>query len=473
MRVKKLNVNRRNKPGEDERDLTAADGEHCKWVSPSKPQRGAAASGGKSSGSSSPTDVEQQQQLSSGQLASQFHTCNSRSFYAVGGVALKIHAGAPDTVEMTVANPLRKELADRIAEILRVMKPHAPDTVLSALPRLALHIEKALFKEANNEKEYFDLSTLHSRIIRIQENNLKKLLDQQQRSQPLTTEQSGGSARAPTRLLTEEQARVIFRHLQMWRRKLVDMYGVAPWDILPNSTLAKVAFYMPATEEELSTCGVGNEQAARFGSSLVRVLNHCQITVLKKQLNPSIDAKHVQKIGLEKRGSSKPSAVGASKRRKKGEAVHSALDSRLNETPLMAPAPLLPAVDSLPTLLPTASINPNGATIAPTALQQSSFSPAASSQSSCCRGPQQQPFFARLQPQPQQPKEQQPENHMHLLIQGAGQLSKQQNAKILEAYEQEVQSLRWMLHQSQQEKLQLEMEVHRLRTELQRTNCSK
>jgi len=58
---------------------------------------------------------------------------------------------------------------------------------------------------------------------------------------------------------------------------------------------------------------------------------------------------------------------------------------------------------------------------------------------------------------------------MHLLAQGAGQLSKQQqqNAKSLEAYEQEVQSLRWMLHQSQQEKTQLEMEVQRLRAQLQ------
>ena len=57
---------------------------------------------------------------------------------------------------------------------------------------------------------------------------------------------------------------------------------------------------------------------------------------------------------------------------------------------------------------------------------------------------------------------------MHLLVQGAGQLSKQQqqHVKSLETYEQEVQSLRWMLHQSQQEKAQIEVEVQRLRAAL-------
>ena len=58
---------------------------------------------------------------------------------------------------------------------------------------------------------------------------------------------------------------------------------------------------------------------------------------------------------------------------------------------------------------------------------------------------------------------------MHLLVQGAGQLSHQQQlqqVKSLETYEQEVQSLRWMLHQSQQQTAQLERDVQRLRAEL-------
>ncbi|ETI54615.1 hypothetical protein F441_02538 [Phytophthora nicotianae CJ01A1] len=473
MRVKKLNVNRRHKPGEDEAVAAGGDSEQRKWVSPTKPQRGAEVSTGSNSGSSSPTDVQQQQHLDEhSPLVFQPH--NNSDLYArggAGGVSVMPNTAADEAADKS---PMRKAMIDRIVETLRAMKPHAPEKVLAALPRLALHMEKALFKLAKNEAEYCDQSTLRLRITHIQENNAKRLLAQQQQQQ--TPEQSGNTTVPPLKPLTEEQARVVFQCLQSWRQKLVNMYGVAPWDILPNATLAKVALYMPSTEQELSVCGVGNEQIARFGSSLVQELQRLRGPAPSKPAARPIKAKPGRKAGSGKRGSSDSSASSANKKRKNGEAARLAPAApSFSGTSLMAPAPLLPAVDSLPTLLPTVSMIPGGVTASASAtsnsmaMKQSQFSNTTPTRLS---PGQQQPFFARLQPQQQQQGAPSPaqENHMHLLAQGAGQLSKQQNVKSLQAYEQEVQSLRWMLHQSQQEKSQLEMEVQRLRAQLQSAN---
>ncbi|KAG2764993.1 hypothetical protein PC129_g11574 [Phytophthora cactorum] len=491
MRVKKLNVNRRHKPGEDEAVAAGGDSEQRKWVSPTKPQRGEVAKTGSNSGFSSPTDVQQQQQHLGEHSPLQFQTHNSSELYAVrggsGGVAVMPNAAAAGAVmhddEAADKSPMRKAMIDRIVETLRAMKPHAPEKVLAALPRLALHMDKALFKLAKNEAEYCDPSTLRLRIAHIQESNAKRLLaQQQQQQQQQKPEQSSTAAVPPLKPLTEEQARIIFQHLQSWRQKLVNMYGVAPWDILPNATLAKVALYMPATEQELSVCGVGNEQVARFGSSLVQELQRLRGPTLSKPATRPIKAKPGRKAGSGKRGSSDSLAAGANKKRKNGEAARLAPAApSFNGMSLMAPAPLLPAVDSLPTLLPTVSMIPGGVTASASAtgnsmaIKQPQFTNTASTRLS---PGQQQPFFTRLQPQQQQQQQQgvpspAQENHMHLLAQGAGQLSKQQNVKSLEAYEQEVQSLRWMLHQSQQEKSQLEKEVQRLRAQLQGANGSK
>ncbi|EGZ10302.1 hypothetical protein PHYSODRAFT_523523 [Phytophthora sojae] len=342
-------------------------------------------------------------------------------------------------------------MVGKIVETLRALKPHAPEKVLAALPRLAQHMEKALYKLTKNEADYCDPSTLRLRIARIQESNTKRLLAQQQQT-PEQSNNANGAA-PPLKPLTEEQAAIVFQHLQSWRQKLVNMYGVAPWDILPNPTLAKVALYMPSTEQELAACGVGNEQIARFGSSLVQELQRLRgpVPASTKPANRPIKAKQPRKPSPAKRGPSEPLAA-SNKKRKNGEAARLAPAApNFNGASLMTQAPLLPAVDSLPTLLPTVSMMPGG------------------------------PFFARLQPQQQQqqpPQQGSPspaaqESHMHLLAQGAGQVSKQQSGKSPEAYEQELQSLRWMLHQSQEERSRLEAEVQHLRAQLQGVNGSK
>ncbi|KAL3658778.1 hypothetical protein V7S43_016147 [Phytophthora oleae] len=468
MRVKKLNVNRRHKAGEDEAVAAGGDSEQRKWVSPTKPRRSVRT--GSNSGSSSPTDVQQQQQ----------HLGKHSPLYGgSGGVAVMPNATLDVVMHEEDKNPMRKAMIDRIVETLRAMKPHAPEKVLAALPRLAQHMEKTLYKLAKNEAEYCDQSTLRLRIAHIQENNAKRLLAQQQPQTP----ECNGNAAPPLQPLSEEQARILFQHLQCWRQKLVNMYGVAPWEILPNPTLAKVALYMPSTEQELAVCGVDHDKIARFGSSLVQELQRLRGPPPNKPVTRPIKAKPGRKPSPGKRGPTEPFTAGTNKKRKNGEAAPrlapAAPAPSFNGTPLMSAAPLLPAVDSLPTLLPTVSMIPSGVTgsagVNSMAMKQSPFSTTAGARLS--PGPisqQQQQFLTRLQPQQQQgsPSPAQ-ENHMHLLVQGAGQLSKQQNVKSVEAYEQEVQSLRWMLHQSQQEKAQLEMEIQRLRTELQGRNGAK
>lgn len=482
MRVKKLNVNRRHKVGENETAIgVAADGdnEQRKWVSPTKPLREEAVS----SGSSSPTDVQQQQhqhQHLSEHLPLQYQTSNNSELF-VDGVTVPADLDMQEE-EKVNDNPIRSEMIGRIRAMLQAMKPHAPEKVLAALPRLAQNMEKTLFKLAKNEAEYCDPATLRLRIAHIQEKNATHLLAQQQQQQLLEHTNSGNGITPMLKPLTKEQARIIFQHLQSWRQHLVNMYGVVPWDILPNSTLAKVALYMPMTEQELVVCGVENEKIARFGSSLIQELQRHRIS--SRPVN-KMKTTQGRKASLGKRGT--PGSLAGGKRNKKRKNKEAArlvsAPSSPNSLLLKSPAPLLPAVDSLPTLLPTVSIMPRGGGGAAfTTAPSSSMTMKQSQISSAIRlSPAQtipQPFSTRLQPQEQQQQQQSSsspalENHMHLLVQGAGELSKQQTSKSLEAYEQEVQSLRWMLHQSQQEKSRLEQEIEQLRSELQDANRSK
>ncbi|RLN63623.1 hypothetical protein BBJ29_002877 [Phytophthora kernoviae] len=377
----------------------------------------------------------------------------------------------------------------KIVGTLRAFKPNAPPKVLERLPGLAYRMEESLFKLATNQAEYSDPSTLPQRIACIQENNAKRLLHQQQQQPPPSVPQKGAvsqgsdGAMQVSKPLAEEQARAVFQHLQTWRQKLVNVYGVAPWEILPNQTLAKVALYMPASEQELIVCGVHEEQVARFGSSLMQELHHLRgsaPTPSKPANRPikSAATKQSRKSEAAKRASSGSVGGGSTKKRKNGNAALLApvASPNVNSTSLMSPSQMmfqssgvesLPA--TLPTLLPSASMPTAGAN---SANSSSSSTPVRLSPAGLAI---QQPFFSRVQqPLPHQQQGLTPpaqQNHMHLLAQGAGQLSKQQDGKSLEAYEQEVQSLRWMLHQSQQEKSQLESEVQRLRAQLQ--GCSK
>jgi hypothetical protein len=293
------------------------------------------------------------------------------------------------------------------------------------------------------------------------------------------------------------------------------MYGVAPWEILPNQILAKVAVYAPSTEQELAVCGVHEDLIARFGSSLLKELQLiCGSTASAQRTNASPSGAKSHNSAGANTSSAKASRKAESskrpadpKKRKTSNLAPAAVaDHSNNSNSRLAPAPssfmmppppgtpnaMIPpsqllfrpsGLDSLTTLLPPAGVSSSMAATNSTSVNSSTSvkSPYSNSSVPGARlspGLMQQPFFSRLQspPAPAQIQQQQQSggsdgqqenNHMHLLAQGAGHMSKQQqDAKTIDMYEKELHTMRWLLQQSQQEKTQLEDEVQRLRRQL-------
>ncbi|CAI5709944.1 unnamed protein product [Hyaloperonospora brassicae] len=503
MRLKKLklNVSRRSRPGDDDAALGSSavgdngddDNEQRKWVSPSKLGHGGAAhssssstSTSSSSSSSSPTDAQPQELHTHVAVRFEPHSSSTSSSElfargvaggvvrpktaamavaqtgadtgAAGGAAADVDMGDDDVAEAGHA-AMRQTMVRAIVETLRALKPHAPEKVLAGLPTLAQHMDTTLFKLAPSEAEYCDRTTLRSRIAQIQETNAKRLLAQQQQRTPECSSSSSHVVPA-LKPLAEMQACKVFQHLQSWRQQLVHAHAVAPWDILPNATLANVALYMPSSEAELARCGIGTDRMTRFGPSLMQELQRLSWSHVRAS-DPLLRAKSSRKSPSTGKRSAPESMAGPSSRRKKqkdGPSARSAASVAASEhsrSPT-AQTSMRSTVESPAALLPMVSMRPDGGP-PPTTSTATASSHCPSSAASSLQ--QQSPACPAL------------ENHMHLLVQGAGQLShqqlkQQQQVKSLEAYEQEVQSLRWMLHQSQQQTAQLERDVQRLRAEL-------
>lgn len=430
------------------------------------------------------------------QMIASRDTTNGRKATSSAGSTKKAN-GAANWREQ-VANSVRDEIHAKIVDYLKALKPNAPEKVLARLPGLANRMEESLLNLASSQDEYADLSSLAQRLTSIQQTSAKKLL-QQHTASPRGQENTNASTPANesglrgSTPLTEDQARFVFQCLQSWRQKLVNMYGVAPWEILPNPILAKVAVYAPSTEQELGVCGVQDDQIARFGSSLLKELQMiCGSTASASRLASPLGVKSARNSASATKASRKAEAnkraADPKKRKTEASSVNSGGNSRLAPAPnsfIMPshagnPATMIPpsqllfrpsGMDTLPTLLPSASAAAvaSGTTASSSISTSAKKSPfGATPPSRLSPGPQQilqQPFFSRLQ-SPQH--DGQENHHMHLLAQGAGHMSKQQqDAKTIDMYEKEVQTLRWMLHQSQQEKSQLEGEVQRLRHQLQ------
>lgn len=509
MRVKKLSANRRHKPGDEE--SAGPDADQRRWGSPTK---AAGSATGADSGASSPTDPYSVHpvELKSGDLSphttsevspTRFHLdafgggmpknmapqvlLSQDNAAGRGGAVAKSRLHPADWHD-SVDNAVREAVHAKMVEILRALKPNAPEKVLERVPGLAYRMEESLFRLAQSVDEYRDESTLPYRLAQIQEASTKRLL-QQQSSDVAMSGNPHGAARelnpAARRSLSEEQARVVFQCLQSWRQKLVSIYGVAPWEILPNQALAKVALYLPSSEQELGMCELHDEQIARFGSSLLQELQQICSAWSGSSVKPDQSASKL--FGSKGEGSKRPAADSASSTSKRRKPAASTGDSSFmrntNGAARLAPAPpasygstassgtssmlassqLLfrpPGIDTLPTLLPSASV-------ASATAGKKAFGPT-SGRLSPPGQVIQPPLFARLDSGRQE------NNHMHLLAQGAGQVSKQQQvqqheseAPSAEAYEKEIQTLRWMLQQSQHEKSQLEAEVQHLRQQLQ------
>ncbi|TMW67675.1 hypothetical protein Poli38472_011295 [Pythium oligandrum] len=517
MRVKNLKNNRRSKTGEDD----AGDGTEQSSTSPYKTPSPAASKGYLQAnpaldiGADSPTDSSATLTVESVEVSELDlrHQATGHFDTHMGSMAdatqqqTQVYAsnGRADSWHDHVDRSVREAVHQRIVEYLKALKPNAPPKVLSKLPGLADRMEEALFKLASSEREYCDQTTLPQRLTLIQQANAKRLLQQQ--TPVLSPKEKDNGARvngfpAPARKpLSEEQARVVFSCLQSWRQKLVNMYGAAPWEILPNQILAKVAVYIPATHQELVVCGVRDEQLQRFGNSLLQ-----EIQKIVNALNTNVGASSQLQVNtalLPPRSGSpstlKRSSPGSAKSSRKGDTTKRTPDNAANKKrkttensspavrvpvtsggflaqppSFIVPAPVLirpmdgtsttPSASSLPALLPSGSLPPASSV-------SGKKSPFPSSG-------QQQAFFPRL-PMPGAPSHEH-DNRMHLLAQGAGQLSKQDfhqspphgtdqqlDAKTVELYEKELQTMRWLLQESQREKSQLENEVQCLRQQLQ------
>ncbi|DAZ92958.1 TPA: LOW QUALITY PROTEIN: hypothetical protein N0F65_012999 [Lagenidium giganteum] len=410
-----------------------------------------------------------------------------------------------------VASSVREGLRGKIAALLRSMKPNAPAKVLEKLPGMAHRMEESLLQFAPNEHEYMDQTTLRHRLSLIQQQNAVRLLQQQHKPPSISPKQHHQSAtnllsgRTP---LTEEQAKLMFQCLQGWRLKLVNTLGVTPSDIVPNQLLARVAVVAPKSPQELATCGLSEHQLERFGPSLLQEVQTVLASPAFAQggsttviAPPAVQptpaekalAKHIRKA--TESTSRRSIDTSASKKRKTGSSTadSAAVPVATSQQPRLAPAGaaflqpapgmfLRPApVDTasatvavqlgqqhgLPTLLPTPTTSGNKKSTPPSLPPGSG---AAGVRVQAATPVLQQPFFSRLQPMG---TENEQDNHMHLLAQSAGQLSKQQQqqqqqqqqstpaqpeGKSIETYEKEVQALRWLLQQAQHEKSQLELE---------------
>lgn len=525
MRVKKLSANRRPKAGDDDDSSSSSPSAPpaAKWISPTKhdqqhdqqlhhhhqQQRGTASD----IGSSSPTDPSgvhpleladahlatprllfsdviamansqhphhlQQQQQSARDGAT---ATNARKPLA-SAAAKKTTSGGVSWREQ-MPSSVRDSIHAKIVDYLKALKPNAPEAVLARLPGLASRMEKTLLQLANSQEEFVDPKSLASRLGAIQQSSTKKLLQQQ--TAPLPSPSMSGASSAASfssadaalrsrTPLSEDQARFVFQCLQSWRQKLVNIYGVAPWEILPNAILAKVAVYAPSSEQELSICGVRDELIARFGSSLLKELQLICGTTARTVSSPAGGAAAARNGGKMSRKAESGKRPQEPKKRKTSVLVPADSSSSARVAPTNSF--LMPSIPNASSSSNTTSTT-NGSTMLPLFRAGVDSLPALLPSASVMKPPPQQLFAPRL-PSPRTPSSssaaaavttttstpQAEELHhsMHLLAQGAGHVSKQQqDAQTIDSYEKELQATRWQLQQAQQENERLREQVQQL-----------
>ncbi len=352
----------------------------------------------------------------------------------------------------------RELLHQKIVDYLKALKPNAPSKVLVKLPGLAYRMEETLLTLASTIQEYSDQATLPQRLTLIQQANAKRLLQQQA---PVVSPKDKEKELRHRHALNEDQARVVFSCLQSWRQKLVNMYGATPWEILPNQVLAKVAVFIPSTLQELSVCGLQDEQLQRFGSSLLqeiqKIVNALQSnngTSHLTSLPPRSPSPATIKRPSTSKATTKRDAMTQKKRKTMDIARSTTTTAGYNPSAsYIAPAPVLlrpmegGTATQLPALLPSGPL-PSGSTASNA--NKPSYNTTTTS-----------PFFGRG------PTTHEQDNRMHLLAQGAGQVSQQKQGHVsFDMYVKEIQSLRWLLQESQREKAQMEEELQRLRQQV-------
>ncbi|ETW07631.1 hypothetical protein H310_02101 [Aphanomyces invadans] len=311
----------------------------------------------------------------------------------------------------------RMDVQHKIIHVLRQMKPNAPEAVIVKLPGMSTRLEESLFLMARSEGEYLDESTLHHRIVDLQNKNASRLL---KRSSP-----SGARGLR----LNDDQRRRFFGYLQAWRNKTVLNEGVGPWDIMPTQVLAQVATMAPTSLQELEqTCGMGSAWISKYGLSLMRHIDHC--------------LKHL-KCGT----AAPPPSSADTKRIKTSKSIASPSKGGSRMTPIAPAKPLLK--------LPTAS----NAFVPQPAFVPTGYAPASTSMHD---GEQMHGLTTFLRGQ-------------HAAAAAAPLLPRLSESVIspsIEAYEEELVRLRMVLHQTQQDNAQLHAEIQFLRQQVQQQHAA-
>ncbi|KAF0693567.1 Aste57867_15432 [Aphanomyces stellatus] len=182
------------------------------------------------------------------------------------GLAMNPGVPSSNTWRAKVPAATRERIREKIMAVLLTLKPNAPAAVLQKLPSMSARLEESLLLTARSEDEFSNDGTLQQRIMVLQQKNANKLL---KRPSP-----SAAAQRSPR--LNDEQRKRFFIYLQAWRNKTVQDEGVGPWDIMPNQVIAQIATIVPLNYDELEqACGVDSKWIDKYGESLMRHIEHC------------------------------------------------------------------------------------------------------------------------------------------------------------------------------------------------------
>jgi ribonuclease D len=371
-----------------------------------------------------------------------------------------------------VSENVREQIRTTIVNTLKTMKPNAPEKILEKLPGMAARIDENLFKVAINEQEYADTSTVSQRLSVIQQVNTQRLLQHESPSGSPRSVNDQNKVLPAKKALAQDRARFVYTHLQAWRQKLVNTLGIPPSEIVSNKNLAKVAINVPISNQELRTCGMEEQKIDRFGISLIHEI---QIVLQKLPLEDGLPPKPQGPTEVGKHlltsSSSGGQGIATKKRRTSSKSSLKMSTSGYGAGPITptgtgASSPLVP---------PSALLFHSGSSTpmtGPTSPGLASLLPALNNAPrSHLGGRFSSALTQSLRPQLAQSSTSgdNSQDSMQILACEAEQLKKTSGNSSSEEYKKEIQNLRCLLHQSQEENRQLQEEIKSLKSQLERT----
>lgn len=73
--------------------------------------------------------------------------------------------------------------------------------------------------------------------------------------------------------LVEKPDLMLFETLRLWRNKVAKDLDLQPWLVFDNKTITNIAFYKPATVEDLLKInGIGPEKAGKYSEAIIELV---------------------------------------------------------------------------------------------------------------------------------------------------------------------------------------------------------